>query len=178
MTQGPPAPPPGPPPGWYPPPQPRPPGYGPAPYYPLPAAGGTNGLAVASLVVGIVGLALCWIPFVGAGLPVLALALGAAGLGRARATGPGRGPGIAGVVLGALGLLGAVTVTTLFLFLWPRISPCVDSRLSPDAQARCLRDHFGVPQPGPSVPVVGPQFSVRARLPPVETGTVRPRDRS
>ena len=166
MTQGPtgpapgapPGPPPAAPPGWYP-----PPGYQrPAgPPWPQPPPSGTNGLAIASLVIGIVGLAICWIPFVGVGLPLLALGLGAAGLGRAHGTGPGRGPGIAGVILGALGLLGAVTVTTLFLFLWPRISPCVDARLSPDEQSQCLRDHFGLPRPGSTVPVDRPQVTVR-----------------
>jgi hypothetical protein len=144
-----------PPPGWYPPPAGYPPAY--------PPPGRSNGLAIASLVVGIVGLALCWIPFVGAGLPVVALGLGAAGLGRTRGTGPGRGPGIAGVVLGVLGLLGAVTVTTLFVFLWPKVSPCLDARLPSDVQAQCLRDHLGLPGPESSVPVGGQRFSALVR---------------
>ena len=135
-----PAPPPLPP--WHPPPPPR-----------------TNGLAIAALVVGIVGLALCWVPFVGLGLPVLALGLGAAGLGRARGTGPGRGPGLAGVVLGGLGLLVAVTATIVFVLIWPKVSPCLDSRLPADARTQCLRDHLGLPPAAPTAPAGGQQFS-------------------
>jgi len=113
-------------------------------------------------VLGGIGLAVSWVPFVGLGLPVVALALGVAGLGRANVTGPGRGPALAGIVLGAIGLLVAVAVSTLFLFLWPRISPCLDSRLGPHEQAQCLRDHLGLPQPTPSPTLQGPQFSVRS----------------
>lgn len=69
----------------------------------------SNGPAVASLVLGIVGLALLFIPFAGVLLGILAVAFGFMGLKRAEATGGGRGLAIAGLVLGivaaAFGLL-------------------------------------------------------------------------
>jgi uncharacterized protein DUF4190 len=73
----------------YPPPPPSPPaGY--------PTGGRTNGLAVASLVLGIV-----WLCGVGS---ILALVLGFMALGRIKRTGEGgRGMAIAGIVLGTIG---------------------------------------------------------------------------
>ena len=141
-----------------------PPGFGPssAPPPGYPGGGppdGTNGLCVASLVLGVAGLALCWVPFGGAVLPVVALCLGGAGLGRVRGTGAGRGPGVAGVVLGGVGLLVAVATTTVFLILWPKISPCVDARLSSSETARCLRDSFHLPNPTTDSPSAGPLLS-------------------
>jgi Domain of unknown function (DUF4190) len=72
---------------------PPPPSYPPQP----PAAGGrTNGLAVASLVLGIV-----WLCGVGS---ILALVFGAMALSRIKRTGEGgRGLAIAGIVLGSIG---------------------------------------------------------------------------
>ena len=98
-----------------------------------------------------------------AGTPAIieAIGLGAASLGRARATGPGRGPGAAGVVLGVIGLLGAIAVTTLFLLVWPKVSGCLDGALSSDAAAQCVRDHLGLPTPEPSRGGDGPTFSIR-----------------
>ncbi|MFI5100223.1 MAG: hypothetical protein ACHQE5_06875, partial [Actinomycetes bacterium] len=87
------------------------------------------------------------------------LGLGATGLGRARGTGPGRGPGLAGVVLGGLGLLVAVTATIVFVLIWPKVSPCLDSRLPADARTQCLRDHLGLPPAAPPAPAGGQQFS-------------------
>jgi hypothetical protein len=103
--------PPGPPPGYgqplpQPPQQPYP-GYG-YPYgygYPAPSYGpSTNGLAVASLVLGIVGFLLC---FIG---PAVAIVLGVIGRNQIRASGgreQGEGLAKAGIILGAI-----------FLALW------------------------------------------------------------
>ena len=121
----------------------------PTPAYgrPLPPPQAVNALAVAGLAVGVVGLVTSWVPFVGVGLPVLAVALGAAGLGTAGRTGRGRGQGVAAVVLGAVGVVVCIAVTAVFLVLWPRVSPCLVSRLGPDAQARCLRGQLGLTDP-------------------------------
>jgi hypothetical protein len=102
--------------------------------------------------VGIVGLTLFWVPFAGAVLPVAALCMGAAGLGRARGTGAGRGPGVAGVILGAVGLLLAVAATTTFLIIWPKVGPCLDAGLSSAQTAQCLRHNFNLPSPAASNP--------------------------
>ena len=75
------------------------PPYGaPGGYYPAAAPTGTNGLAIASLVCGIIGGFACilWIP---------AIIMGFVALNQIKATGdrqPGRGLAIAGIVLGFL----------------------------------------------------------------------------
>ncbi len=63
----------------------------------------TNGLATASLVLGILGIALFW--FLGFIMSILAIVFGGVGLDRARAGGPGKGSAMAGLILGIIGLL-------------------------------------------------------------------------
>jgi hypothetical protein len=70
----------------------------------LEAAGGSNGFAVASLVLGIIGIpAFCSV------LPsILAIIFGIVGINQASksgATGGGRGMAIAGIILGAIGAI-------------------------------------------------------------------------
>lgn len=64
-----------------------------------------NGLALASMILGIVALSIAWIPFVvvlGAVCAVLAVVLGVVALRRARHTAHGKGFAIAGLVTGLL----------------------------------------------------------------------------
>jgi hypothetical protein len=68
-----------------------------------PATGGSNGLAVAALVLGILTF-FCLGPL-GA---ILAIVLGFLGLKKAREVGVGKGMSIAGMVLGAVGLVGSL----------------------------------------------------------------------
>lgn len=73
--------------------------------------GGSNALATASLVLGIVGLGLGWLPFVfvlGAIAAVLALTFGIIGRRRAKTTGTGAGFSTAGIVMGAAGLVSCI----------------------------------------------------------------------
>ena len=87
------------PPPYYGPPGYPPPGYRPAPYPPVghPLARPTNGLAIASLVLGAV-----WMFWIGS---VLALVLGYAARGQIRRTGEdGDGVAVAGIVLGWVGV--------------------------------------------------------------------------
>lgn len=73
-----------------------------------------NGMAVAGLVLGIIGLVLCWIPFLGWILALLGVIFGALGMSKAKKIG-GRGNGmaIAGLVTGALGLLVGIVLFVL-----------------------------------------------------------------
>lgn len=116
--QGPPPGPPGgygpgpgqPPPGYGPPPQPgygAAPGYGPQPYG-APPGGGSNGLAIGALVVGIIGLITVWVPFLGIVLGLVALVLGIVGRKKANETGVGGGMAIAGLIMGVLAILGGI----------------------------------------------------------------------
>ncbi len=88
-------------PGSFPPPGP---GYGQPPGYP-PGAGGTNGVAIAALVLGLLSIPLGFFVF-GAGLGVIAVVLGIVGISKARAMGgSGRGLAITGILTGIVGIL-------------------------------------------------------------------------
>jgi hypothetical protein len=64
-----------------------------------------NGLAVAGMVLGIIGLALCWIPFAGWLCALIGVILGALGISKAKKLGgKGKGMAIAGLVCGIVGL--------------------------------------------------------------------------
>jgi len=100
------------------------PGYGsPQPPYYQPAAQGmyqpvgyavpqptqTNGPGIASLVLGIVGLFICWIPFIGLPLPIIGLILATVGMKRIE----GKGLAVAGLVLSIIGLVVAACLAVL-----------------------------------------------------------------
>ena len=93
-----------------------PPGYGapgPAAYQPMPpATRGSNGLAVAALVLGILTF-VCLGP-IGA---ILAIVFGALGLKRAKEIGDGQGMSIAGIVLGSVGMVGSIIAIILLVTL-------------------------------------------------------------
>lgn len=72
-----------------------------------------TGLAVAALVLGIVGLLLCWIPVVGSILAILALIFGIVAVRRPA----GRGMATTGIVLGAL----ALVLSVLLAIFWVRV---------------------------------------------------------
>ncbi|MFM1965426.1 MAG: hypothetical protein RL134_1151 [Actinomycetota bacterium] len=99
------------------PPAPQPPapqpayGYAPQPGFPTPYAAKpkTNGMALASMILGILGITagLCLIFF--PVMPILAVIFGHIGLTQTRNTGaPGRGYAIAGLVTGYIGIALAV----------------------------------------------------------------------
>jgi hypothetical protein len=115
----PPPPPPPPPPGYgYPPSyHGAPPGYQASPAYtggydPYQAgygSTGTNGLAIASLVVSILGLLVSLFCWVGGLIPAVGLVLGIVGLNQVNRTKqPGRGLAIAGIAVGGVGIAVAV----------------------------------------------------------------------
>jgi len=84
-------------------------------YQQAPAAGGTDGKAIASLVLGIASLIMWCCPFVG--LPIAGIGLA---LGIIARKGPNRGMAIAGVVLSTVGVLLAIAmfILNIILFVW------------------------------------------------------------
>lgn len=107
-----------PPPGYYPPQQP--PGYyaPPQPPYGHANPSPANGLGIAAMVVGIVGLALFWIPIVGLVLSIVAIPLAVVGMRRTMGISPtatNKGMAITGLVTGIIGLaLSAVWTIAVF----------------------------------------------------------------
>lgn len=84
-----------------------PPGYGPQGGYPQPQQR-SNGLAIASLVCGIIGLLIFW--FV---LSPLAIIFGGIGLSRANRGASHKGLAMAGLILGIVGLLGYIILVAV-----------------------------------------------------------------
>ena len=90
---------------------------------------GRNGIAVAALVCGIIGVIIAWIPFlafVGALLAVLAIVFGMTGLRRSHAALKGRGQAIAGIVLGAIAAVLAVLGIILTVVVWGALTDFID----------------------------------------------------
>lgn len=89
-----------------------------APYGAPPnAPKGSNGLATAGFVLGLLGLLTCWIPILnilGIILGILGVVLAAVGLAKSKTVAAGRGLAIAGIVLGLLGVLVAILINVAF----------------------------------------------------------------
>lgn len=118
--------------------------YGPAPGYPAaPVGQQTNGLAVAALVVGVIALVICWVPFVGALTGIVGLGLGIAALVRSsRLGGNGRGAAVAGTVLSGLALLAGIVITSIAISLFGTVVDCADPDLTQSEQEQCVQDRL------------------------------------
>src|SRR4051812_5197427 len=86
-------------------PAPQPYGYAvPAPQAP------SNGIGVAGFVCGLVGLVLCWVPWVGLLLGLVGIALSAVGISQGKKKGASTGLAIAGLVCGIIALIPQIFV--------------------------------------------------------------------
>jgi hypothetical protein len=87
----------------------QPQGYPAQAYQAQPGSAGqpapSNGMGIAGFVTGLVGLLLCWVPFLGLILAACGIVLGALGMSQAKRTGASNGLAIAGLVLGILALI-------------------------------------------------------------------------
>ena len=81
-------------------------GYG----YPMPVQQPTNGLGIAGFVTGVVGLVLCWVPYLGVLLAIVGVALSGVGIAQGRKKGMSIGLAIAGLVCGIIALIPAVLI--------------------------------------------------------------------
>jgi lysylphosphatidylglycerol synthetase-like protein (DUF2156 family) len=106
-----------------------------------PPAPATGGLAVAALVVGIVGVVLSFTVVFGFVLGVAAIVLGAIAMGRARTGAGGKGMGVAGLVLGISAVVFAVLMIVFVVNLgntfddqFSNIQFCVDHPHDPSCR--------------------------------------------
>ncbi len=83
------------------------------PVLPEPAKG--NGLAITAMVLGIVGIVFCWVPFFGVLLGILAVIFGIIGARRASARGTKRGQARAGWILGSVTIVLGVVLTIVLI---------------------------------------------------------------
>lgn len=84
---------------------------------PAPAKG-SNGLATAGFVLGLLGLLTSWVPVInilGIVLGVLGVVLAGVGLAKSKKVKAGKGLAIAGIVLGALAVILAVLINAVFV---------------------------------------------------------------
>jgi hypothetical protein len=93
--------------------------------YGAPAPSKTNALALTALIVGVVGLFLCWIPFLGVLIGVVAVVLGFLGIRKAAEVG-GKGLAIGGIVAGGLTLLIGLIFTVITLFVVSTVDDNID----------------------------------------------------
>ncbi len=95
------------------------PTYTPHPGHQPPAAvKGSNGLATAGFILGLLGLLTSWIPvlnIVGIILGVLGVVLAGVGLAKSKKVNAGKGLAIAGIILGVLGVVFAVIINAAFV---------------------------------------------------------------
>lgn len=108
---------------------------------------GGNGLAVASMVCGITGLTIGWVPFLGlAGIPtsIVAIVLGIVALRRARLGAPRRGFAITGVITGGLGLVAAAIGVWLSVLVVQIIDEYNDPGPVDTELAPCVADDSGL----------------------------------
>ena len=134
-------------PGGYPPPPP------PMPYagQPPPSAPLRNGMGITALVLAIIGLLICWIPFVGflgLVLGIVAVILGIVGRGRVkRGEADNGGIALAGIVLGEFAVLGAIAAAAIWFFAFKEVGggdymDCMNrAGNDTDAQQQCA-DEF------------------------------------
>ncbi len=146
-----PPPPPATPPGGYPPPPPA--GY-PAPTYP---SGGYPGgqapkpgagaLSIVALVISIVALIICWIPFLGGGAALIALILGIAGWVSAKKAGRPAGLAIAATVISVLSLIVAIVISIAFIVLAAKAADadeyCTRVSTNQAEYDQCIEDEVG-----------------------------------
>lgn len=100
-----------------------------------------QGMAISSLVLGIIGLLLACVAF-GAVFGIVAVILGVVALGRVkRGVGGGRGLAIAGIVTGAIALLLGIIAGIYWGFVWSVAGPCM-LEMDPAAQQQCLNEQL------------------------------------
>jgi hypothetical protein len=87
----------------------------PSPVAPAPAQQRGNGFAVTSLVLGIIGVAIGWLLWLGLILGPLAIIFGVVGLVKSKTTNAGKGLSIVGIVTGAVAIVIVVLITAFFV---------------------------------------------------------------
>lgn len=112
------------------------------------SGGGTDGLSLAALIIGLLSLLVAWIPFLGLlGVVggVIAVVLGLLGRGRARRAASGAGLAISGLVCGVLAVLLGIASTLLpVLFFqgmigdFEEVDRCIEQTGDEDA---CVEEH-------------------------------------
>ena len=118
-----------------------------------------NGMAVAGLVLGILGLVMCWI-VIGWILALLGIIFGAIGLGKAKRVGKGKGMALAGLICGVLGIVVGIVFQIIVVAAFTdymKKSKRTEASLQLDNMARKIKTyHIEKSRPPPSAETVMP----------------------
>ena len=112
-------------------------GYG----YPQPQQGGKNGMAIAALVLGIVGL-LTSIIFIGGALGIVGLILGIVSLRTSKRTGSGRGMAIGGIVTSILAILATIALVIASVWLVHKVQNCDQYASNSSQYNQCIQQQI------------------------------------
>jgi|GEM_PF-824727 len=111
-----------------------------------PQQGNGNAAALSALILGVIGILIMLMPYVGLAAGVLALIFGIVGVRAARAHNRGRGPAIAGIAMGGIAtFVGAAITLTFTAYL-----------LSPDARDAIVEPTTVAESPAIEAPSTGP----------------------
>ena len=95
-----------------------------------------------ALVLAIVAVALCWVPFLGVVAAVVGLTLGVVAWVRAPS---GRaGMAVAATIVAGVALVLAIILTVLLTHVIREVVHCADPSLSQAQQEKCVNDIFGI----------------------------------
>lgn len=107
-------------------------------YFPQTPPARANGLAIASLLSGMIGLVLSPLPFVGFSIGIVAVVIGFVARGRVKRGASGsNGSIVAGIVLGFLALLVGAVVSFGLVFLVAQQQNCIDHARGRAELAKC-----------------------------------------
>lgn len=112
-------------------------GYG----YPPPQPTGRNGMAIAALVLGIVGL-FASIVFIGGALGIVGLILGIVSLRTSKRTGAGRGMAIGGIVTSILAILATIGLIIASVWLVHKVDNCNQYSSDSTQYSQCIQDQL------------------------------------
>ena len=136
---------------------------------------GSNGLATAGFVLGLLGLLSSWIPVVnvvGIILGVIGVVLAGVGLAKSKKVNAGKGLAIAGIVLGALGVIFAVLINAVFV---SAVDDAIDETTSTSVEAPrtpATRTHRSTRRP--PTRSSEPRATTRRRSAPLSPATTGP----
>ncbi|MBA3338332.1 MAG: DUF4190 domain-containing protein [Geodermatophilaceae bacterium] len=100
-----------------------------------------NGLAITSLVLGILGLATCWLTFPGIILGILAVIFGGIGIARGRADRvSNKGMAIAGLITGIIAVIIGSVLLVLAIQISNNCHQQFGSDITPQELQQCVQD--------------------------------------
>lgn len=117
------------------------PGHGDAHGHGGAPAAAKNGLGIAALVVAVIALIFCWLPFIGGIIAIIGLILGFIARGRVkRGQATNGGMALAAVIISALALIINIAIVAFAFFIGSQVQDC--ATLPTAEQQACIEDQL------------------------------------